>query len=405
MGMATVSRPSTRPRLTLVVNAGSSSLKAALFAGDPGSDTDGTSPEPRWSVRVDTASVANGVGTNRIDEFERVLRAAPDLDEVGVVGHRVVHGGRYFERPVLLDAGVEATITELEELAPLHNRAALDGLAAARRLVASDTPHVAVFDTAFHYGLPDAAAAYGGPYGWFDQGLRRYGFHGISHRYASVRAATILRRPLDTLRLVTCHLGGGCSLAAIDRGRSVDTTMGFTPLDGLVMATRAGSVDPGLILHLLRSGTPIDELAHLLEAGSGLLGLSGVSGDLREVTNARDGGDPRAVFALDVFVHRVVTGVGAMIAALGGIDAIVFTGGIGENSPEVRARVSERFGFLGADLDEATNAANSADADLSKPTATVALVTVRANEELAIARDAFCVMGDGGRHVHQWPTG
>jgi acetate kinase len=367
--------PPPRPGLALVVNAGSTSLKAAVFADD-------ASQEPLWAINVDDATI----GTDRLAGFEQALGSAPKVPEITVVGHRVVHGGQRFDRPILIAAEVEAAITAMEELAPLHNRAALDGIAAARRVVAPEVPHVAVFDTAFHRGLPTTAAAYGGPHRWLDQGLRRYGFHGISHEHAAHTAAMILRRPLESLRLVTCHLGGGCSLAAIDRGRSIDTTMGFTPLDGLVMATRAG------IFHLLRSGTPLEELQYLLEERSGLLGLSGISADLREVITARDAGDERAALAVDVFIHRVATGVGAMIAALGGTHAIVFTGGIAEHSPEVRARVSDHFAFLGVTLDEDRNQANPVDADLSGVGATVPVLVVRAREELAIARNAFRVV-------------
>ena len=371
--------PALRPDLALVVNAGSTSLKAAVFADD--------SEEPLWAVNVDEATI----GADHVAGFQQALGSAPDVGEIAVVGHRVVHGGLRFDQPVLLDGEVEAAIAAMEDLAPLHTRAALDGIAAARRVVDPGARHVAVFDTAFHRTLPIAAAAYGGPHEWLNRGLRRYGFHGISHEHAAQAAATILGRTLESLRLVTCHLGGGCSLAAVDGGRSIDTTMGFTPLDGLVMATRAGSVDPGLILHLLRSGTPLDELESVLEERSGLLGLSGVSADVREVIAARDAGNECAALAVDVFVHRVSSGVGSMIAALGGTHAIVFTGGIGENSPEVRSRVSDHFGFLGVRLDEGRNQANLVDADLSGHGATVAVLVVRAREELAIARDAFAV--------------
>jgi acetate kinase len=255
--------------------------------------------------------------------------------------------------------------------------------------------HVAVFDTAFHRTMPLSAAAYGGPREWIDRGLVRYGFHGISHEHAARATAEILGRPLASLRLVTCHLGGGCSLAAIEDGRSIDTTMGFTPLDGVVMASRSGAVDPGLLFHLLRSGMTVDDLQHLLEMGSGLLGLSGISGDLRDVVHARDKGDERAALAVDVFVHRVAAGVGAMVASLGRLDALVFTGGIGEHSAEVRARVVERFAFLGALLDQDRNMAEPLDAEISAPGAAVAVVVVHAREELAIARAARRLTSDG----------
>jgi acetate kinase len=362
--------------VALVVNAGSTSVKLAVV--------EGTDPEPVWATTVERAGERGG-DRAVVDG----LRSAPRLAEVSVVGHRVVHGGLRFDGPVLVDASVEAEIAALEALAPLHNRAALDGMAAARQVVAATVPQVAVFDTAFHRSLPLAAAAYGGPHAWLSEGLRRFGFHGISHRHAASTAAAILGRPLEDLRLVTCHLGGGCSLAAVAGGRSIDTTMGFTPLDGLVMATRSGSVDPGLLLHLLRAGTTVDDLEHVLEHESGLLGLSGVSADLRDVLRARADGDERAALAIDVFVHRIVTGVGAMVAALGGVDALVFTGGVGERSPEVRARVVAHLGFLGASVDDVRNAEDPADAAVSGPEATVAVLVVRAREELAIAHDAL----------------
>ena len=279
------------------------------------------------------------------------------------MGHRIVHGADRFDRPVVVDGPVEAAIAAVAELAPLHNRAGLEGIAAARRVVGPDVAQVAVFDTAFHRTIPWSAAAYGGPYDWLGAGLRRYGFHGISHEDAARRAAITLDRPLEALRLVTCHLGGGCSLAAIDGGRSIDTTMGFTPLEGLVMGTRSGSVDPGLVLHLIRQGAGVEEVQQLLEERSGLLGLSGVSADLRLVLAARQEGNQRAKLAVDVFVHRVASGVGAMVAALGGLDALVFTGGIGENVAEVRERVGRQLAFLDP-----------------------AVVVIKAEEERAIAR-------------------
>ena len=233
--------------------------------------------------------------------------------------------------------------------------------------------------------MPDAARAYGGPHQWLDDGLRRYGFHGLSHEHATTRSAALLGRAPGDVRLVSCHLGGGSSIAAVDRGRSVDTTMGFTPLDGLVMATRAGAVDPGLLLHLLRHGTSVDELDDVLERRSGVFGLSGVSADLRLVIAARDGGDERARLAVDVFVHRLVTGIGAMIGALGGLDAIVFTGGIGEHSAEVRARAVAAFAWMGAVVDETANAAVTGDADISGPDARVRVLVVTAREDLVIA--------------------
>lgn len=343
------------------------------------------SADPQWSVSSSLATT----GADRVATIEQLLRAGPlALDAVGVVGHRIVHGGDRFEGPVLIDDAVLSGIAALAELAPLHNQAGLDGIAAARRVVASDVPHIGVFDTAFHRTIPAATAAYGGPHAWIEQGLRRYGFHGISHEWAAQRCAALIRRPINELRMVTCHLGGGCSLTAVDGGRSVDTTMGFTPLDGVVMATRSGSVDPGLVLHLLRGGTTIDKLEEILERQSGLLGLSGVSADLRAVVEARDSGSERAQLAVDVFVHRVAAGVGSMVAALSGLDALVFTGGIGEHSSEIRSRVAERFRFLGVLIDDHANRTAEGDTDVSATGATVQVVVVASHEELAIARAA-----------------
>jgi acetate kinase len=353
----------------LVVNAGSTSTKLAIVEPD-GSTT--------WSCDADPG----------VEAMQRALEsAASAVEGVGAVGHRVVHGGARFVAPVVIDDTVMEEIAALADLAPLHNAAGLAAIRAARQQL-PDVPHVACFDTAFHATMPEAARTYGGPHSWLDDGLRRYGFHGLSHEYAAARAAEMLGRAVTDVRFVTCHLGGGCSLAAVDRGRSVDTTMGFTPLDGLVMATRSGSVDPGLLFHLLRGGVAVDELDDTLERRSGLLGLSGVSADLRDVVAARDGGDPRARLAVDVFVHRLVAGIGAMAASLGGVDALVFTGGIGERSAEVRARAAGAFAWWGVSVDASANDVVDGDADVSGADARVRVVVVRAREDLVIARAA-----------------
>ncbi|HVT77291.1 MAG TPA: acetate/propionate family kinase [Acidimicrobiales bacterium] len=352
----------------LVVNVGSTSLKLAVFDAGAGDEL--------WSHETDG-----------IAGFADALAASPvaQHDIIGV-GHRIVHGGALFTTPVVVTADVEAAIEGAAQYAPLHNRAGLAGIHAARAAFGPDVAQVAVFDTAFHHTLPDFAAVYGGPYEWFATGLRRYGFHGISHENAARTAAALLARPLDELCLVTCHLGGGSSLAAVERGRSVDTTMGLTPLDGLIMTTRSGSVDPALVLHLVRAGATVDEVEDVLEHRSGVAGLSGTSGDLRDAAAARDAGSARAALAIDAFVHRVATGVGAMAAALGRLDAIVFTGGIGEHSAEVRARVCDRFAFAGLRLDPARNAEAAGDAVISRAESPVAAVVVTAREEAAIAR-------------------
>ena len=374
-------------RTVVVVNTGSTSVKIGLY-GSAVSTAASTASSlvERWTADVTTEEL----GPDRVAGIERQLRAAPiDRATLVAVAHRIVHGADRFDGPVIVDAAVEAAIRSVAELAPLHNLVGLDGITAARRVVEASVPQVAVFDTTFHRTMPMAAAAYGGPYEWIGRGLRRYGFHGISHEWAAHRAAVLLGRPLTELRLVTCHLGGGCSVAAIDCGRSIDTTMGFTPLDGLVMATRSGSVDPGLILHLLRTGTTVDALEDLLERHGGLFGLSGVSGDLRSVTAARDEGDERARLAIDVFVHRVTAGVVAMAASLGGFDALVFTGGVGEHSSEVRARVSARFAFAGVTLDDRANATATGDVDVSAAQASARVLVVTSREDLAIAANAM----------------
>jgi acetate kinase len=349
----------------LTVNAGSTSTKLAVIGDDI-----------MWS-RV----VAPGSGA--IEAALEELQGAT-IDVAGV-GHRIVHGGARFVEPVFIDDEVFAAIGALTELAPLHNRAGLTGIALARAALPG-TPQVACFDTAFHASITPAAHAYGGPREWLERGFRRYGFHGLSHQYAAHRTAELLDRSLHELRLVSCHLGGGCSVTATAGGRSVDTTMGYTPLEGLVMATRSGSVDPGLLLHLLRNGVTVDELGDTLEHHSGLLGLSGVSGDLRAVIAARDDGNDNARLAVDVFVHRLAGGVGAMIAALDRLDALVFTGGIGEHCPEIRARSAAPFDWLGASVDQAANANPHLDTDVAAPDAKVRVLVVEGREDLMIAR-------------------
>ncbi|HVV37216.1 MAG TPA: acetate/propionate family kinase [Acidimicrobiales bacterium] len=364
----------------LVVNVGSTSLKLALFNADASAEL--------WAR--ETALAAD---SDRVAAIGEAIGESPAHEyDVVAVGHRIVHGGATLTAPVVVNAGVEAAIEAAAQYAPLHNRAGLDGIHAACGAVAG-APQVAVFDTAFHHTLPDAAAVYGGPYDWFATGLRRYGFHGISHEHAARTAAALLARPVDELCLVTCHLGGGSSVTAVERGRSVDTTMGLTPLDGLIMTTRSGSVDPALVLHLLRAGATVDEVENVLEHRSGLAGLSGTSGDLRDVVAARDVGSARAALAIDAFVHRVASGVGAMAAALGRLDAIVFTGGIGVHSAEVRARVCDQFAFAGLGLDAARNTAATGDTVISHADSPLAAAVVTAREEEAIARACAALVG------------
>ncbi len=394
----------------LVLNSGSSSQKCRLYQVAPGAPLD---PPPalwraeiEWGLAQEPASlrIENSRGerieeridaTTRAAAVERMLRglwegAAPAVrapSEIQAVGHRIVHGGAEFRAPARIDARVLQAIAHHAEIAPLHNRAEIEGVRLVEKHLGS-VPQVAVFDTAFHRTLPRSAAVYPGPYAWLDEGIERYGFHGINHRYCAERAARMLGKTPAEFRVITCHLGNGCSLAAVSGGHSVDTTMGFTPLEGLMMGTRSGSVDPGILIHLARKHryTP-DDLDRILNRESGLLGLSGVSSDLREVLAAARQGHSRAGLAFDVFLHRLRAGIGWMLASLGGLDALVFTAGIGENSPDVRAGACEPFAFLGLRLDPAKNADPAGDADVAAGDSSVRVLVIRAQEDWAIARE------------------
>ncbi len=363
----------------LVVNAGSSSLKLRVL--DDGDELVGSAdlPAPRGST--DAA------------EVEAAIRG---FGAVAAVGHRIVHGGTVFSSPVRIDARVIARLEALTDLAPLHQPKSLAALAAVSAVI-PDVPAVACFDTAFHATLPAAASTYALPPEWRKRwDLRRYGFHGLSHAYATRRAAQLLGRPVADLRLVTCHLGAGASLAAVAGGRSVDTTMGFTPLEGLVMATRSGSVDPGLVLWLAEHvGMPPAELAATLERRSGLLGLAGTS-DMRVILAGAAAGTPDAALALDVYVHRLRGSIAAMTAALGGLDALVFTGGVGERAPRVRAMAADGLGFLGVTLDPSRNDEGSADREISPDGAGVRVLVLEAREDLEIAHEVRDVLGGQG---------
>jgi acetate kinase len=315
------------------------------------------------------------------DTSEQVASLGDAPPDVGGVAHRVVHGGERFREPVVLDDEVLAELGRLVELAPLHNRPALDAIRQARRAL-PDVPHVAVFDTAFHATLPEEAFVYAVPQRWrVEWGIRRFGFHGLSVEWAAERVVAS--------RLVVCHLGGGCSVTAVRDGRSVDTTMGFTPLEGVPMATRPGSLDPGVLLYLLRHHLTLDELDGALEHQSGLLGLSGSSGDVRELERSSH---PAARLALGLFAYRVAGTIAAMSVPLGGLDALVFTAGIGEHSARVRADVCGRLGFLGVELDAALNEAAEPDAELAAEGSPVRVVALRAREDVVAARAARALL-------------
>jgi acetate kinase len=364
----------------LVINAGSSSLKLRLLDGK---DT--------IQHSADLPAGPDGFDTSRLaailDSWEK-----PD-----VVGHRIVHGGTVFTGPVRIDEAVRDQLRDLTDLAPLHQPKSLAALDAVTTLLPGIAA-VACFDTAFHASLPADAATYAVPREWRQRyGIRRYGFHGLSHAYCSQRAAQLLGRPLGGLRIVTCHLGAGASLAAVLHGRSVDTTMGFTPLEGLVMATRSGTVDPGLVLWLEEhEHLSPHEVTTALEERSGLLALAGAS-DMREVEMAADRGDPDAVLAIDVYLHRLVGGIAAMTAATGGLDVLVFTGGVGEHSSTLRRRAGQRLAFLGVAIDSCRNDSVRHDSDITAAETTVRTMVITAREDLQIAGEARRLLRDHGR--------
>jgi acetate kinase len=361
----------------LVVNAGSSSLKLARL-GEDGAVTS--------AVTVDGWDGAGHLAP--LDEFLQ------DCGPVDAVGHRVVHGGPRHTGPAVVDDLLVTYLYSISHLAPLHNPRALAGIRVVEELL-PDVPAVAAFDTGFHATLPAAAATYALPREWNERwGLRRYGFHGLSHAWAVRRAAELAGRELADLRVVSCHLGAGASLAAVRDGVSVDTTMGFTPLAGLVMNTRPGTVDPGLVLWLLEHGhVPLAELGDVLEHQAGLKGLSGTSGDLRDVLAGRARGDRACVLAFDVYVHRLVREAAAMTAATGGLDLLVLTGGVGEHSPEVREALADGLAHLGVAVDDQRNRSTTGDADISATPAAVRTVVVTAREDLEIRRQVLALLG------------
>jgi acetate kinase len=369
----------------LVVNAGSSSLKLSVL--DEHDTLLGSEVLPAPGGQVDQAALKDVIAHH---------------SPIDAVGHRIVHGGTEFTGPVLVDARVVRRLEALSDLAPLHQPKSLRGLQAVSRML-PNVPAVACFDTAFHATMPAAATTYALPVQWRRRwDLRRFGFHGLSHSYASRRGAEMSsggpRRP-GPLRTVTCHPGAGASLAAVLDGASVDTTMGFTPNEGLVMATRSGSVDPGLLLWLEdHVGMPSSELASTLEHRSGLLGLSGTA-DMRAVLEAESKADADATLAIGVYLHRLRAGIGAMVAALGGLDVLVFTGGVGERSAPVRWRAAEGLGHLGVALDEDVNATAQPDQELTATGAPVRSFVVEAREDLEIARGVRQVLGGPGDSV------
>ena len=343
-------------------------------------------PRPLWERNVAWRGepLAEVIPTALENLWSGPQRSIAGPQEVEAVGHRVVHGGRYRET-TRLTREVRAVIAEQEEFAPAHNRFELEAIDALDGLLGANVPQFAVFDTAFHTTLEPAAYVYPGPYDWLENGIRRYGFHGISYQYAARRAAEMLGK---NDRLVICHLGNGASITAVRGGKSVDTTMGFTPLEGLMMGTRSGSLDPGILFYLLRRGYTPDQLEGILNRESGLKGISGLSGDMREILRAAEG-DQRAQLAFEIYSHRVTREAGAMVSVLGGMDALVFTGGVGENAAPLRERVCRQFAFLGLELDAAKNTGSRGDADIATPQSRVRVLVIHAQEEWEIARECF----------------
>ncbi len=397
----------------LVLNSGSSSQKSNLY--EIGEALPAEVPEPLWAANIewdgDSAEVkvvkrggnvvrARARIASRKAAIEYLLstlwsgksRLVDKPTSIEVVGHRIVHGGPHYKHPVRVNGDVKQAIAGVSAFAPLHNRAELEGMEIVERVL-GPVPQIAVFDTGFHSQMPAYARIYPGPYEWFEQGIQRYGFHGINHEYVAGRAAQMLGKPLESVKLVSCHLGNGCSLAAIRDGHSIDTTMGFTPLEGLMMGTRSGSIDPGVLTYLMRSNQVTGEqLDDILNKHSGLRGISGVSSDMREIEAEVERGNELAQLAFEMFIHRLRAGIGSMAAVLGGVDAIIFTGGIGEYSAAVREHTCKNLEFLGVQLDGSKNAHPKLDTDLSTSNAKVRVLAITAEEDWAIARECWKIL-------------
>lgn len=399
----------------VTLNIGSGSQKVLLFSSEQRRRAANLAKEPVWEAKIDTTAPNQPAGKllvslkikgvpyqlelNRDSTIEERLHftfdlmTRPDaqalnaLSDIDAVAHRVVHGGSKYAQAVEIDERVEKEIEELGSLSPLHNLAQLQGVKAAKKKFGAIVRQIAVFDTAFHRSLPQKAKTYAGPFSWIEKGIIRYGFHGSSFRYAADRVADILG-PSAERKIILCHLGGGCSLAAVLGEKSIDTTMGFSPLDGIAMCTRSGAVDPGILIYLLRRGVTVDDLDDLLNQGSGLSGLAGLPGDTRVLIPEAAKGNHRARLALDVFAHRLRAGIGSMMASLGGCDVLVFTDVIGESEPSLRAVACEPFSFAGVILDPAKNANASGDAEISMDDSRVRIFVIKSNESWQVAHEA-----------------
>ncbi len=399
----------------LTLNIGSGSQKVLLFSSGQGRSDADVAKEPVWEAKIDTTAPDQPAeklfvllkvdGASRqlelsrkstIEErlhfiFDQMTQADTpvlnELSDVDSVAHRIVHGGPKYAEAVEIDEEVEKQIEEFGSVSPLHNPPQLEGIKAARKKFGATVRQIAVFDTAFHRSLPQEARTYAGPFSWIEEGIIRYGFHGSSFRYAVDRVANILG-PSTQRKTILCHLGGGCSLAAVLGDKSIDTTMGFSPLDGIAMCTRSGALDPGILIFLLRRGVSVDNLDHVLNKGSGLSGLAGLPGDTRVVIPEAANGNDRARLALDVFVHRLRAGIGSMMASLGGCDVLVFADVIGESEPSLRAAACEPFSFAGVNLDPTKNDNASGDTEISMDDSRVRIFVLKSNEDWQVAHEA-----------------
>jgi acetate kinase len=402
----------------LVLNAGSSSQKSCLYALD---DTflPEHPPEALWEATIDWTALADaGVMNVKANGIKQELKLSlgdrpkalsmllstlvdgdtavlGSLADIHGVGHRVVHGGADYSVPTRVTPDVKTAIQQLIPLAPAHNPANLEGIDAVEQIL-GDVPQVVVFDTAFHSLMPPEAYVYPIPYDWTEKGVRRYGFHGTSHEYCAHRAAHLLGQPLDLLNLITCHLGNGCSLAAVKHGRSIDTTMGFTPLEGLMMGSRSGSIDPAILIYLMRDhGLTADQIDRMLNKASGLKGVSGISSDMREIQTAIDRGSDRAKLALDLYLHRLKSCIGSMLMSLEGLDVLVFTAGVGEHAPQIREHVCSALKFLDLEIDTETNSTAQPDCEISTPNSSIRVLVIHTEEDWAIAQSCWRVLVNG----------
>ncbi len=394
----------------MIINSGSSSLKFKLFNNET-HETLASGIIERIGIHGSKIKVKYGDGqkyeldheiTNHLQGIELLLNVLKelnliaDLSEIKGIGHRVVAGGEYFSQPVVVDNDVIAQIKELAELAPLHNPANLNGIKAFRKYL-PNALSVAVFDTAFHQTLPQENYMYSTPYEWYEKyGVRRYGAHGISHEYVARKAAELMGRPFEDLKLITCHLGAGASITAVKHGRSFDTSMGFTPLSGIQMATRAGDVDISLANYIMKKldVQSMSDMVYLLNEKSGFLGVSGVSADMRDVEDAAAAGNKRAELAIKLFYNSILRYVGQYITEMGGVDGIVFTGGIGENSPETSEEIMKRLAYMGVTINEAENKKRGAETIISGPDSTVTVMRIPTDEEYMIAQHVWELLGE-----------